>query len=123
MRSSLPLLFALALVGCRADQGAGSGTLGASALTSTTVSALDSLARGGAQVSINGRVAEQSEGERMLTLDDGTGLVRVDLPETLPMLVGQRLFVQGTLRQEDGRPVLDAAEWLYDSTAVSVHSD
>jgi hypothetical protein len=39
------------------------------------------------------------------------------------MLVGQRLFVQGTLRQEDGRPVLDAAEWLYDSTAVSVRSE
>lgn len=117
-----PLLLALLLAGCRGDD-AVPDTPGALDLTATTVSALDSLAASGAQVSVNGRVADQREGERMLTLDDGTGLVRVELPETLPMLVGQRLFVQGTLRQEDGRPVLYAAEWLYDSTAVSVHSD
>lgn len=122
MRLALPLLLVLCLAGCRNDE-RGPDASGTSNLASTTVSALDSLARAGGQVSINGRVADQIEGERVLTLDDGTGLVRVELPETLPMLVGQRLFVQGTLRQEDGRPVLDAVEWLYDSTAVSVHSD
>ena len=122
MRLFLALLFAL-LAGCRSDDGTRPGSSDSSDLASTTVSALDSLARIGSQASINGRVAEQQPGERVLTLDDGTGLVRVELPEDLPMLVGQRLFVQGTLRQEDGRPVLDAQEWLYDSTAVSVHSD
>ena len=118
-----PFLLLALLVGCRSDERAAPGEPGELDLTSTTVSALDSLAAAGAQVSVNGRVADQREGERVLTLDDGTGLVRVELPEALPMLVGQRLFVQGTLRREDGRPVLDAAEWLYDSTAVSVHSD
>jgi hypothetical protein len=117
------LLLVLFLVGCRGDERAGPGEPGSLDLAATTVSALDSLAASGAQVSINGRVSDQRAGERVLTLDDGTGLVRVELPEALPMLVGQRLFVQGTLRQEDGRPVLDAAEWLYDSTAVSVRSD
>lgn len=117
------LLLLLLLTGCREDSAVPADALGSSDLATTTVSALDSLADSGLQVSINGRVIDQREGERELTLDDGTGLVRVELPETLPMLVGQRLFVQGTLRREDGHPVLDAAEWLYDSTAVSVHSE
>lgn len=116
------LLLVLFFVGCRGgdDAPARTDTL---ALTTTTVSALDSLAGSNAQVSVNGQVVDQRPGERVLTLDDGTGLVRVELPEVLPLLVGQRLFVQGTLHQEDGRPVLNAAEWLYDSTAVSVRSE
>jgi len=119
MRFALPLCFALLLVGCERDT---APTLASdiSRAESTTISALDSLA---GDVSINGRVVDQRSGERTLILDDGTGLVRVDLPEALPILVGHRLFVQGTLRREDDGPVLDAQEWLYDSTAVSVRSE
>lgn len=116
------LLLALLASGCRTDDTLPDAP-GEIDLTATTVSALDSLARRGGQVSVNGRVTDQRQGERVVTLDDGTGLVRVELPEALPMIVGQRLFVQGTLRQVDGSPVLEAAEWLYDSTAVSVRSD
>ncbi len=120
MRFALAL--ALLLVGCKRDAVTVTGT-DAFDLTTTTVSALDSLAGSDVQVSVNGQVVDQREGERVITLDDGTGLVRVELPETLPMIVGQRLFVQGTLRREDGHPVLEAVEWLYDSTAVSVRSE
>ena len=93
------------------------------ATKTATVSALDSLADEDGLVSINGRVADHAEGERDLILDDGTGLVRVEIPEDLPSLVGQRLFVRGEVRRNDGEPVLDAVEWLYDSTAISIHSD
>lgn len=111
----LPLL----LLGCARDADAPTGD--ASDLAPTTVSALDSLS--GGTVSVNGRVIDQRSGSRTLVLDDGTGLVRVELPEELPILVGRRLFVQGTLRRDDGAPVLDAVDWLYDSTAVSVRSE
>jgi hypothetical protein len=111
----LPLL----LIGCAGDADAPTGE--APGLSPTTVSALDSLS--GGTVSVNGRVIDQHSGSRTLVLDDGTGLVRVELPEELPILVGRRLFVQGTLRRDDGAPVLDAVDWLYDSTAVSVRSE
>lgn len=120
MRSSLLPLILVALAGCAPDADAPAED-GASGLAPTTVSALDSLA--GETVSINGRVIDQQAGDRTLVLDDGTGLVRVELPEVLPILVGRRLFVQGTLRRNDGAPVLEAAEWLYDSTSVSVRSE
>lgn len=113
------LFLALLLVGCERDT-APTVTPIESGPETTTVSALDTLS---GEVSINGRVVDQRAGDRTLVLDDGTGLVRVDLPEVLPVLVGQRLFVQGTVRQQDGAPVLDAEEWLYDSTAVSVRSE
>lgn len=113
-----PFLLALLFVGCEQDA---APTLNPtlSRAEPTTVSALDTLS---GDVSINGRVVDQRAGDRTLVLDDGTGLVRVELPEALPVLVGHRLFVQGTVRREDGDPVLDADEWLYDSTAVSVRS-
>lgn len=120
MRLALLFVLVLLFAGCTRD----AETLGgadAADLAPTRVSALDSLAEG--PVSINGRVIDQTAGSRTLVLDDGTGLVRVELPEVLPVLVGQRLFVQGTLRRDDGQPVLDAAEWLYDSTSVSVRSE
>jgi hypothetical protein len=118
MRLAL-ILFAVLFVGCERDDAPIDDLIDTDSAP-TTVSALDTLS---GEVSINGRVIDQRAGTRTLVLDDGTGLVRVELPETLPILVGQRLFVQGTLRQEDGAPVLDAEEWLYDSTAVSVRSE
>ena len=96
-------------------------TLEAPDLHTTTIAALDSLA--GGEVSVNGRVLDQVSGERTLVLDDGTGLIRVAMPETPPSLVGHRLFVRGTVEERSGKPVLEAVEWLYDSTAVSVRSD
>jgi hypothetical protein len=120
MRLVLPLCLVFLVAGCNRDADGPADTV-ASGLAPTTVSALDSLAEG--IVSINGRVVDQQAGARTLVLDDGTGLVRVDLPEALPVLVGRRLFVQGSLRREEGGPVLDAQEWLYDSTAVSVRSE
>lgn len=118
MRLTLPLL-ALLFVGCERDAAPTVDPI-KSGPAPTTVSALDTLS---GVVSINGRVIDQRTGARTLVLDDGTGLVRVELPEVLPVLVGQRLFVQGTVRREDGAPVLAADEWLYDSTAVSVRSE
>ncbi len=119
MRLAL-LALALLLVGCTRDADTRTDA-DAAVLALTTVSALDSLAEG--PVSLNGQVIDQRSGSRTLVLDDGTGLVRVEFPEALPVLVGRRLFVQGTLRRDDGQPVLDAAEWLYDSTAISVRSE
>ena len=113
------LLLALLFVGCERDTAPNVAPI-ESGTETTTVSALDTLS---GEVSINGRVVDQRAGARTLVLDDGTGLVRVELPEVLPVLVGQRLFVQGTVRQQEGAPVLDAEEWLYDSTAVSVRSE
>jgi uncharacterized protein YdeI (BOF family) len=118
MRLAL-LLFALLFVGCERDDAPALAPIG-SGPASTTVSALDTLS---GEVSINGRVIDQRAGDRTLVLDDGTGLIRVELPEALPVLVGQRLFVQGTVRRADGAPVLEADDWLYDSTAVSVRSE
>lgn len=120
MRPALLIVLALLLAGCERDIDVLPGA-DESGLAPTTVSALDSLV--GRTVSINGRVVDQRADTRTLVLDDGTGLIRVTLPEVLPVLVGQRLFVQGTLRRDDGSAVLDAEEWLYDSTAVSVRSE
>ena len=84
---------------------------------------LDSLARlGGVEVSVSGRVAEAPDGRSVL-LDDGTGRVRVVLPDTVRVPVGTRFFAQGLLRRDDGEGVyVEALEWLYDSTAVPVRS-
>ncbi len=121
----LALLVFLAACGSAACGSDGPLPLGSDdeAVTTTRVSALDSLADEDGMVSVNGRVADHAEGERELVLDDGTGLVRVEIPEDLPALVGHRLFVRGEVRRDDGAPVLDAVEWLYDSTAISIHSD
>jgi uncharacterized lipoprotein YajG len=116
----LPLLaLVVLLIGCAREPATPADD--AAALAPTTVSALDSLV--GSTVSINGRVIDQTAGDRTLVVDDGTGLVRVKLPEELPILVGHRLFVQGTLRREGDSPMLEASEWLYDSTVVSVRSE
>lgn len=113
----------LLLVGCgNADGPAPAGTDGDAAALTTTVAALDTLAERSA-VSLSGRVLDHASGERELVLDDGTGLVRIRLPEAPPGLVGHRLFVQGALRRDADAPLVEAAEWLYDSTAISVHSD
>lgn len=88
-----------------------------------TAAGLDSLAREGVPASLDGRVVEQELGARRLLLDDGTGLVWVELPEAPPPLVGRRLFVRGPLVEDDSALVLRAVEWLYDSTAISVRSD
>lgn len=118
----LPLAFLLLALGCRSGDGpASTSETGAAALT-TTIAALDSLGEQ-ASVSLSGRVLDHAAGERQLVLDDGTGLVRVRLPEAPPGLVGHRLFVQGALRRDGDAPLVEAAEWLYDSTAISVHSD
>lgn len=117
------LLLVLLLVGCERENTPLSAEPGTETALPTTVSALDSLAEHGASVSINGRVLDHAPGERELVLDDGTGLIRVRLPEEPPGLTGHRLFVRGALHQDDGSPVLEAVEWLYDSTAISIHSD
>lgn len=122
MRRSLSLIGILALLFTACDRDTVSlPTLDAPELRTTTISTLDSLA--GTEVSVNGRVLDQTVGTRHLVLDDGTGLIRVTMPETPPGLLGHRLFVRGTVGEDDGHPVLEAIEWLYDSTAVSVHSD
>ena len=119
---ALSLVFLL-FVGCGNAEGpAPAGVDGGATALTTTVAALDTLAERSA-VSLSGRVLDHAAGERELVLDDGTGLVRVRLPEDPPGLVGHRLFVQGALLRDDGTPLVEAAEWLYDSTAISVHSD
>ena len=118
MRSAL--LLALLLAGCNRDTVSLPG-LDAPDVRTTTVSALDSLR--GTDVSVSGHVIDHAAGARVLVLDDGTGLIRVALPETPPALVGHRLFVRGVVDEDDGEPVLGAVEWLYDSTAVSSRSE
>ena len=93
---------------------------------STPAAALDSLAgERPVEVSVSGYVAEVPEGGLYL-VDDGTGIARVALPDTIaappPVRVGSRFLAQGLLRRVDGLPVVEAEEWHYDSTAVPVRS-
>lgn len=84
-------------------------------------SALDALARAAPDtaVSVAGVVADPGDGRTVL-LDDGTGTIRVAMPEAVALRLGQRLMAVGRLRRDaDGRIVLDAEEWLYDSTGTS----
>lgn len=91
--------------------------------------ALDTLAGDRpVEVSVSGTVAEAPEGPSVV-LDDGTGRVRVVLPDTVRVPVGTRFAAQGLLRREgrrgDGGPAgvfVEAEAWLYDSTAVPVRS-
>jgi hypothetical protein len=87
--------------------------------------ALDSLAgERPVEVSVSGRVAEAPDGRSVL-LDDGTGLVRVVLPDTVRVAVGTRFLAQGLLRREAGDAggvYVEAEAWLYDSTAAPVRS-
>ena len=80
------------------------------------IGALDTLGGGDYDgvVSVGGVVID--EDERDLVLQDASGLVRVRLRETPPALDGARLLVQGRLRRDDDELLLDADEWLYDST-------
>lgn len=89
----------------------------------TSVAGLDSLVGRNVEVSVNGQVVTQQRGERRLLLDDGTGLVYVELPEAPPLLVDRRLFVRGPVVRRDSLVVVEAVEWLYDSTAVSGRSE
>src|SRR5690606_31814617 len=120
MRTAVLFGLVLLTAGCRS----GDGPAAASDEQTLTapIAALDTLAERG-MVSINGRVLDHALGERELVLDDGTGLVRVRLPEDPPGLVGHRLFVRGTLHHTGDSPVVEAVEWLYDSTAISIRSD
>lgn len=117
------LLLCGALAGCGRDAGppAPPGLEIEREIEAATALQLDSLAAAGAQVSVSGTVLEQ-EG-RLVVLDDGTGLIRVDLPEEPPLMTGQRLLASGHLIDNGGAPRLRATEWLYDSTAVPVRSD
>jgi hypothetical protein len=56
------------------------------------------------------------EDDRLLVLQDASGLVQVRLADAPPPLYGERLLVQGTLQESDGGLLIDATEWLYDST-------
>lgn len=120
MRTAAFLGLLLLATGCRSDDGP--ATASDDQALATSIAALDTLAERGS-VSISGRVLDHALGERELVLDDGTGLVRVRLPEDPPGLVGHRLFVSGTLRRADDAPLVEAVEWLYDSTAISIRSD
>ncbi len=124
MKHSLPLSLALAalivLGGC-GEGGLDTPFFSDPDIRSSTATELDSLVADGSWVSISGKVIEQYEGE--LLVDDGTGLIQVALPEDPPLLTGQWLFAAGSLTERDGLPLLQASEWLYDSTAVTVHSD
>jgi len=83
--------------------------------------ALDTLAgERPVEVSVSGRVAEPPDGRHVL-LDDGTGLARVVLPDTVEVPVGARFAARGLLRREDGAAggvFVEAEEWLYDSAAA-----
>jgi len=121
MRTAALLGLLLLVAGCRSGDGPTTTSPDEQALTAP-IAALDTFAERG-MVSINGRVLDHALGERELVLDDGTGLVRVRLPEDPPGLVGHRLFVRGTLHHTGDSPVVEAVEWLYDSTAISIRSD
>jgi predicted small lipoprotein YifL len=84
---------------------------------------LDTLTVNGVTVSVSGTVLDQDETGRRLIVDDGTGLVQVELPEAVPMLSGLRFSAWGPLERRDDGPVVRATEWLYDSTAVPVRSE
>lgn len=121
MRLWIFFLSLVFLAGCRGD-GPGLPIPGLEGpVEPATATALDSLAEAGARVSISGTVLEQDGTD--LLVDDGTGIIRVELPEAPPLMTGHRLLASGRLDMEDGFPRLRAAEWLYDSTAVPVHSD
>ncbi len=121
MRTAAFLGLLLLAAGCRSGDGPAATDPDDQSLTAS-IAALDTLAERGT-VSITGRVLDHALGERELVLDDGTGIVRVRLPEDPPGLVGHRLFVRGTLHHDDDSPVVEAVEWLYDSTAISIRSD
>lgn len=124
-RLALPILllcFPLAACERAADLAPGFLTDDREVVPATAVQADSLVAEGGARISITGTVVEQ-DGDGRLLIDDGTGLIHVEIPEEMPLLTGHRLLASGTLEERDGIPLLQAHEWLYDSTAVPVHSD
>ena len=111
---ALVAAFAGALSGC-----SGCARTGPSADAPTQVlpiGALDTLGGGAyaGAVSVGGVVTD--EDGRELVLQDASGLVRVRLRDTPPLLDGQRLLVQGYLERDADGLRLDADEWLFDST-------
>jgi uncharacterized protein YdeI (BOF family) len=120
-RLLLILSVSLVLLGCESGQAPAIFGGGEPDMEAATAHQLDTLSTE-AQVSVSGTVVEQ-DGEGIILLDDGTGLVRIELPERPPLLTGQQLLASGTLTQRDGLPLIEATEWHYDSTAVPVHSD
>ena len=124
MRSTLLLAtLTLGLLGCGEGGPQAPAFLGGGEpdMHAATAEQVDTLAVD-THVSVSGTVIEQ-DGEGRLTIDDGTGLVRVELPESPPLLTGQWLLASGMLVERDGLPLIEASEWLYDSTAVPVRSD
>ena len=117
------LLLVGAALGCRdvvADQKA-PAFVGA-----TEAVALDTLSTGRpVEVSVAGIVVEPPA-DGVIVLQDPTGAVRVALPDTIARLpdvrTGTLFLAQGLLRQTPEGPVVEAREWLYDSTAVPVRS-
>jgi hypothetical protein len=120
-QSAVLFVFLLALIaaGCGGDAPIVPGLGTDEATEPASVAALDTLAADQApMVSLDGTVVDQEVGANWLVLNDGSGLLLVELPEALPDLVGMRLFVRGRPETRNGDVVLRAVEWLYDSTAV-----
>jgi len=109
------------LAGCGKDGLPTPSLLPEAEIEAARATELDSLAAAGARVSVSGTVLEQDRNE--LILDEGTGLILIELPEEPPLLTHQHLMAAGRLSSENGALRLRATEWLYDSTAVPVHSD
>lgn len=118
IRALLVIALAMALTAC--ERPASPFSLGGEPeVHPTFVDQLDQLADENASVSVSGIVIEQ-EGDngRRLVLDDGTGLIWVEMPEPPPPLVGLYFSASGPLERQEHGVVLQAREWLYDSTAV-----
>ncbi len=72
-------------------------------------------------VGVSGVVAEAHDG-RVIPLRDATGSVRVVVPDSVGLPVGTRFQARGALRRDAEGRLVEAHEWLYDSTAVPVRS-
>lgn len=117
----IAVLGLLLMAGCQADPSPRKLPADAGAVE---IAALDSLSDPGRRpirVALSGVVADPHDG-REVALTDPSGTVLVRLPTPIGLPVGARLQVRGLLISTPDGLVVDAIEWLYDSTAVPVRS-
>ena len=109
------------LLGCRGEPVPRKLPADAGAVEIGLLDSLRSTTEGTLRVAVSGTVAESSQDTEFL-VTDGTGTVTILLHDPLDLPVGLRFQARGRLLRTDDGLVLEAVEWLYDSTAVPVRS-